>query len=88
MIYKASWPLTSLGMAWVEAVGDEHLPPLSRTILYLPATKQLRQDLFQGRWIVVYFRGKVLPGGLYHVDEWVRQEDWLDRDPLTGELVP
>jgi hypothetical protein len=88
MIYKAQWPLAGLKEVCIYAVGDDEKQPMERPTYFLPATPNLRESLFQGRFIKVYFRGKMQPGLAPLVEEFVRQDEWLDRDPLTGELVP
>jgi len=88
MIYKAQWPLAGLKMVVIYPVEQERLMPLERDTYFLPATPQLRKHLFDGRFIKVYFEGSCLPGLAPAVKEFVRHEDWVERDPLTGELVP
>ena len=87
-VWKASWPLAGLRMAWVIEADTEHLLPLYRPTHYLPCSSSLRESLFQGRYIKVWFRGTMLPGLAPVIKEFVRQDEWVERDPLTGEFVP
>lgn len=88
MIYKASWPLAGLRQVWICEAGTEHLLPLYRPTYYLPCSSTLRESLFQGHYITVYLRGTMLPGMAPVIEEFVRKNEWVERDPLTGELVP
>lgn len=86
--YKAQWPLTGLPQVCVYPVEDEQAPVYHRAYEFIPCSQKLRDEMFQGRFIKVYFQGEVLPGGIYKIDQFVRHEEWLDKDPLTGEEVP
>lgn len=88
VIYKAQWPLAGRQEVCIYAVGDEGKQPLERPTYFLPCSPTLREKLFLGRYIKVYFKGKMLPGMSPVIEEFVRQDEWVDRDPLTGELVP
>lgn len=88
MIYKAQWPCAGLRQVFIYPVDDEKKPPFERTTHYLPCSTTLREKLFLGRYIKVYFRGTMLPGMSPVIEEFVRQDEWVERDPLTGELVP
>lgn len=88
MIYKAQWPLAGLPQVCVYPAEDDGKPGFSRRCEFIPCSKKLRDEMFQGRYIKVYFEGEVLPGGVYQIKEFVNHELWDDKDPLTGELVP
>lgn len=88
MIYKAQWPLAGLPQAWVYPVEDEGKNAFEMRSEFIPCSQQLRDEMFQGKYVKVYFEGEVLPGGVYQIKEFVRQDEWLSRDPLTGEEVP
>lgn len=88
MIYKAQWPLSGLREVFIYPVDDEGKPAFERRSYYLPCSSTLREKLFHGRYIKVYFKGQMLPGMSPVIDEFVRQDEWVERDPLTGELVP
>ena len=87
-VYKAQWPMAGLRLAWVYAEEDSHLLPFARPTFYLPATPQIRQAVFQGRFLLVYFLGSMIYGLAPEISEFVRREEWIEHDPLTGELVP
>jgi hypothetical protein len=47
-----------------------------RRVRYLlQATPDLREQLFMGKWVVVYFRGQIV-GNEVVMEEFVRMEDW------------
>jgi hypothetical protein len=79
-VYEAQLELSSnqpdqmILISAVDATADDVRG--GRRVRYLlRATPELREQLFMGKWVVVYFRGRIV-GNEVVMDEFVRREDW------------
>jgi len=86
-VYKAQWPLSSTSGLMEVLIYEADVPHHERNNITLDATGQIWSDVFQGKYVKVFFEGLVTKDGTLVVEKFVRQDEWLDYDPLTGEKV-
>lgn len=73
VIYKAQWPLANTdGNQQVLIYPDEARQPW----IYMAATPEVRERLFCGKFVKVYFLGRII-GNAMDIDKFVREEEWL-----------
>ncbi len=81
--YKAQWPLSGDKTVMFY---DANVAPPDRRPIFMSATDDLKERVFQNRYCKVLFEGTVTKDSV-QVDQFVLPAQWLDRDPLTGEKV-
>jgi hypothetical protein len=73
LIFKAQWPLsTTEKEPQVIIYPDKTKEPW----IMMKATKEIRKQLFDNRYVKVYFRGMMIKGEI-HVDQFIRHHEWL-----------
>lgn len=72
-LYKAQWPMST-----TEEIPMVLIYPAKRRQpwTYMPATAELREQLFAGKYIRVYFFGRIT-GDTLQVDKFVRRGEWV-----------